>query len=151
MLQEAFFTPGFVSGLWVIRGRRPGEGRKIFVEEYFLSDQNSRNHDIRHWTAAKGVAAEGLADAAVAFGAGPSVDEIPSCRGRGTAEASVEMIGFCTRLIDGEQYLFLIYVRLLSILRTDSKCFNIRGDARFSTCQRKLGSAAGILSGILRK
>ena len=135
----------------MIRGRLPGEGRKIFVEEYFLSDQNSRNHDIRHWTAAKGIAAEGLADAAVVFGAGPSVDEIPSCRGRGTAEAPVEMIGFCTRLIDGGQYLFLIYVRLLSILRTDSKCFYIRGDARFSTCQRRLGSAAGILSGILRK
>jgi hypothetical protein len=64
----AFFTPRFVSGLWVIRGGRPGEERKIFVEEYFLSDQNSRNHDIRHWTAAKGVAAEGLADAAVVFG-----------------------------------------------------------------------------------
>ena len=119
----------------MIRGRRPGEGRKIFVEEYFLSDQNSRNHDIRHWTAAKGIAAEGLADAAVVFGAGPSVDEIPSCRGRGTAEVPVEMIGFCTRLIDGEQYLFLIYVRLLSNLRSDSKCFNIRGDARVSTCQ----------------
>ena len=92
-----FLTFGFVSGLWVIRGRRLGEGRKIFVEEYFLSDQNSRNHDIRHWTAAKGMAAERLADAAVVFGAGPS------------------------------------------------------GDAGFSTCQRRLGSAAGILSGILRK
>ena len=135
----------------MIRGRLPGEGRKIFVEEYFLSYKDSRYPDIRHWTAAKGIAAEGLADAAVVFGADPSGDEIPFCRGRGTAEAPVEMIGFCTRLIDGEQYLFLIYVRLLLILRSDSKCFNIRGDARFSTCQIRLGSAAGILSGILRK